>query len=288
MESIERYAVDRIFTVWDDAQVQIQLAYFEIVGKHCIDLLSENRKEIILKDQPGVGPDGFGGGVQLLNANEMTVESMEDVMALIALGKANRTTSSTHCNAQSSRSHAVLRMTVFCAAPDDDDESGEPVVTEGSLILVDCAGSERKEDSMHHNAEQRKEGAEINASLYALKECVRLRRLQLQSGGRQHVHVPFRQSQLTRVLMECFVREDAKLAVIGTVSPSSTDTEHSVTTLKTVMLIGGAEPGEGCAEVGNYFLDFFRENTTETGTRGRVAKFGDHDGWKRARSCGEA
>ena len=36
-------------------------------------------------------------------------------------------------------------------------------------MLVDCAGSERKEDSNHHSAERQKEGAEINASIYALK-----------------------------------------------------------------------------------------------------------------------
>lgn len=49
---------------------------------------------------------------------------------------------------------------------------GGPV---GSVTLVDCAGSERKEDSMYHTKEQREEGAQINASLHALKECVRMR-----------------------------------------------------------------------------------------------------------------
>ena len=41
------------------------------------------------------------------------------------------------------------------------------------LTLVDCAGTERKEDSATHSAERRKEGAEINTSLHALKECLR-------------------------------------------------------------------------------------------------------------------
>ena len=120
---------------------------------------------------------------------------------------------------------------------------------------MDCAGSERKEDNVHHSAEQRKETAEINASLYALKECVRMRKMHLSrmevraangagaaSGG--HVHVPYRSSHLTRVLMECFVRPAAQLGVIGTVSPASTDTEHSMSTLKTVGLIGGCEDGD--------------------------------------------
>ena len=39
----------------------------------------------------------------------------------------------------------------------------------GSLTFVDLAGSERGSDSMYHTAEQRKQGAAINASLAVLK-----------------------------------------------------------------------------------------------------------------------
>ena len=106
---------------------------------------------------------------------------------------------------------------------------------------------ERKED-MHHSAEQRRETAEINASLYALKECVRQRRRQAEGQRRRAARTPYRSSHLTRVLMECFIRPDARLGVIGTVSPASTDTEHSVSTLKTVGLIGGREENEGVHE----------------------------------------
>mmetsp|Transcript_56845 Transcript_56845/g.133839 ORF Transcript_56845/g.133839 Transcript_56845/m.133839 type:complete len:209 (+) Transcript_56845:125-751(+) len=89
---------------------------------------------------------------------------------------------------------------------------------------------------MYHDATQRKEGAEINASLYALKECVRLRRLRALG---ERAHIPYRNSCLTRVIMPCLMRDDAGIVVIGTLSPSAADTEHSVATLKTVLLIGG-------------------------------------------------
>lgn len=60
--------------------------------------------------------------------------------------------------------------------------------------------SERKEDSMYHDSERRKEAAEINASLYALRECVRFRRMQrlaeLGDGPKPHVHVPYRYAEL--------------------------------------------------------------------------------------------
>lgn len=188
--------------------------------------------------------------VQLIGAVEPTVTSATELEQIVAAGKQRRATSATHCNAASSRSHAVLRLT--CVLADG---------ATGRLTLVDCAGSERKEDNVYHSAEQRKETAEINASLYALKECVRMRKMQqrrlvsvadggaVSGGGGGHVHVPYRSSHLTRVLMECFVRPDAQLGVIGTVSPASTDTEHSMSTLKTVGLIGGCDDGDGVFEV---------------------------------------
>eukprot|EP00238_Polyblepharides_amylifera_P003666 CAMPEP_0196582298 /NCGR_PEP_ID=MMETSP1081-20130531/38544_1 /TAXON_ID=36882 /ORGANISM="Pyramimonas amylifera, Strain CCMP720" /LENGTH=216 /DNA_ID=CAMNT_0041902823 /DNA_START=18 /DNA_END=668 /DNA_ORIENTATION=+ len=99
---------------------------------------------------------------------------------------------------------------------------------------------------MYHDAERRKEAAEINASLYALRECVRFRRMQREAAlypdqKGPHVHVPYRSSQLTRVLMECFVKEEARMAVIATVSPNPTDTEHSITTLRTACMISGRD-----------------------------------------------
>jgi len=230
---------------------QIRVAYFEIAGKKCADLLSPARNDIALKEVGGGVNGGVNGAhgsmdpaeyrkldVQLIGACEPTVCSVAELETIVAAGKARRATSATHCNAASSRSHAVLRLTCCLA-------SGAT----GRLTLVDCAGSERKEDNVHHSAEQRRETAEINASLYALKECVRMRKMQHQRPeGGGHVHVPYRSSHLTRVLMECFVRPDAQLGVIGTVSPASVDTEHSVSTLKTVGLIGGCEDGDGVVE----------------------------------------
>ena len=282
MEAIERCSVDALFAGapsedlprdnglaanaegppeadWIPGAVSVRVAYFEIAGKRCTDLLSPQRQEIVLKEVGG-GAVGAGAGrplepheyrqldVQLLGAVEPVATSAEELGAIIAAGKSRRATSATQCNAASSRSHAVLRLTCQLA----NGATG----ASGRLTLVDCAGSERKEDNVHHSAEQRKETAEINASLYALKECVRMRRMQHQrfgfngegGAGGGHVHVPYRSSHLTRVLMECFVRPDAQLGVIGTVSPASIDTEHSVSTLKTVGLIGGGEEGEGVHE----------------------------------------
>lgn len=71
----------------------------------------------------------------------------------------------------------------------------------------------------------RMEGAEINKSLLALKECVRA----LDRGAG---HVPFRQSKLTQLLRDSFLSESSKTIMIATVSPWSESSNHTLNTLR--------------------------------------------------------
>ncbi len=68
--------------------------------------------------------------------------------------------------------------------------------------MVDLAGSERAQDTQSNNRARRIEGAEINKSLLALKECIRAMDTNKQGGGGNHV--PFRASKLTLVLRDSF------------------------------------------------------------------------------------
>lgn len=68
-------------------------------------------------------------------------------------------------------------------------------VNVGKLSFIDLAGSERGADTYDNDRQTRLEGAEINKSLLALKECIR----GLDSAQR---HVPFRGSKLTEVLRD--------------------------------------------------------------------------------------
>lgn len=95
----------------------------------------------------------------------------------------------------------------------------------GKISFIDLAGSERGADTFDNNRQTRLEGAEINKSLLALKECIRA----LDSDAR---HVPFRGSKLTAVLRDSFVGETARTVMIANISPTSSCVEHTLNTLR--------------------------------------------------------
>ncbi|XP_055080167.1 uncharacterized protein LOC129456521 [Periophthalmus magnuspinnatus] len=92
------------------------------------------------------------------------------------------------------------------------------------MWFVDLAGSERASDSRDSDRRSRMEGAEINQSLLALKECIR-------SLDQEQGHTPFRQSKLTQVLKDSFVG-DSLTCMIANVSPGHCSTEHTLNTLR--------------------------------------------------------
>merc|ERR1719454_100404 len=141
---------------------------------------------------------------------------------MLQMAQSRRKTSATEANSVSSRSHSICILRI-CQS-------------EGQLMLVDCAGTERRKDSMYHSKERQQEGAEINASLHALKECVRY----LSTAGAKVPQHAYRASSLTKILADAFIRgAAARLAVICTASPCATDTEHTIGTLRMGMALGG-------------------------------------------------
>ena len=96
----------------------------------------------------------------------------------------------------------------------------------GKLLLVDLAGSERAGDCQSNNRNRRLEGAEINKSLLALKECIRA--LDTKSN-----HIPFRASKLTMVLRDSFISSiQSKIVMIACINPGSTSADHTCNTLR--------------------------------------------------------
>ena len=90
----------------------------------------------------------------------------------------------------------------------------------GKLVLVDLAGSERAAETLSDDKATRHEGAEINKSLLALKECIR-------ALGRGDKHKQFRGSKLTQVLRDGLSGQHSRAVMIAALSPAAKNTEHT-------------------------------------------------------------
>ena len=124
-----------------------------------------------------------------------------------------RAQGTTGANSESSRSHAILSMSLM---------HYEKLYSKMSFI--DLAGSERGADTMHTDKQTKMDGAEINKSLLALKECIR-------ALDQDKKHTPFRGSKLTQVLKDSFVG-NSKTTMIANISPASNCCEHTLNTLR--------------------------------------------------------
>ena len=92
---------------------------------------------------------------------------------------------------------------------------------------MDLAGSERAQDTKSNNRQRRIEGAQINQSLLALKECLR-------AMNNKSVHIPFRASKLTLGLRDAFMDKSDmnRIIMISCICPGSNSAEHSLNTLR--------------------------------------------------------
>lgn len=79
-------------------------------------------------------------------------------MQTVAYGSSVRITSQNSTNADSSRSHAILQISLM---------NGKKI--HGKISFIDLAGCERGADTIDQNKQTKIDGAEINKSLLALK-----------------------------------------------------------------------------------------------------------------------
>lgn len=186
----------------------VSASFFEIYSGKVFDLLADKAKLRVMEDGKQV--------VQIVGLTERIVENVEEVLRLIQHGNNVRTSGQTSANSNSSRSHAVFQIIVRLPGTNK---------IHGKFSLIDLAGNERGADTSSANRQTRMEGAEINKSLLALKECIR-------ALGRKGAHLPFRASKLTQVLRDSFIGEKSKTCMIAMISPGMSSCEHSLNTLR--------------------------------------------------------
>lgn len=188
--------------------LEVFCTFFEIYCGKVYDLLNNKKKLRVLEDHKNQ--------VQIVDIREQPLNTVEDVLSLIQYGMNIRTSGATSANQHSSRSHAVFQIVLRNKATRREH---------GKISLIDLAGSERGKDTNSSDRITRMEGAEINKSLLALKECIR-------ALGRRDAHVPFRGSTLTKVLRDSFIGENSRVCMIAMISPGNSDVEHTLNTLR--------------------------------------------------------
>ncbi|XP_039469787.1 kinesin-like protein KIFC3 isoform X5 [Oreochromis aureus] len=204
---------------WD---YKITVSMVEIYNETLRDLLGENPSD---KLDIKMNPDG-SGQLYVPGLTEITVQSPEDINKVFELGHVNRATACTNLNEHSSRSHALLIITVsgFNTATGNR--------TQGKLNLVDLAGSERIGKSGAEGSRLR-EAQCINKSLSALGDVINALRS-------KHSHVPFRNSRLTYLLQDS-LSGDSKTLMMVQVSPLPSNMSESVCSLKFAQRVRSVE-----------------------------------------------
>ncbi|KVI05988.1 Kinesin, motor domain-containing protein [Cynara cardunculus var. scolymus] len=150
--------------------------------------------------------------VCIVGLQEYRVSDVETIKELIDRGNSTRSTGTTGANEESSRSHAILQLSVKRSV---DGSESKPARVVGKLSFIDLAGSERGADTTDNDKQ---------TSLLALKECIRA--LDNDQG-----HIPFRGSKLTEVLRDSFVG-NSRTVMVSCISPNAGSCEHTLNTLR--------------------------------------------------------
>ncbi|EEY65566.1 kinesin-like protein [Phytophthora infestans T30-4] len=199
----------------------LRVEYVEIYNEELRDLLhpETTSKQLAIRE------DGEGN-IVIAGVKSEPADSMEAVFRHLVVGGASRVTGSTLMNEHSSRSHAIFSLLL----EQRDLTSGTRRFSK--FHLVDLAGSERAKRT-GAVAGRFKESVSINQGLLALGNVISAlgddkRRIGTAGGT---VHVPYRDSKLTRLLQDC-LGGNARTLMIACVSPASVNFEETLNTLK--------------------------------------------------------
>ncbi|XP_051918560.1 kinesin-like protein KIF28P [Hippocampus zosterae] len=213
---------DRLFEAikenQDTRQCQVFFSMLEIYNEQVVDLLSRGSRP----------PGGLRvreeqhRGFYVEGLRTVPCDSAAQVEQLMEQGTRTRTTAATHMNTNSSRSHMLIVLQLKQILPQ------ESVTKQSNINLVDLAGSERQR-SASSEADRLKEGMAINLSLTTLGNVISA--LADMAVGRKVVHVPYRDSVLTKLLQSA-LGGNSRTVMIATLSPADICYEESLSTLR--------------------------------------------------------
>lgn len=200
---------------------QVNFSYLEVYNEQVFDLLDSTGKVLSVRE------DQERGIVVVAGITEITVDNYQSVIDLILQGNRQRKTEATMANAVSSRSHAILQLSVRHLFR---STGGRETQVESKLSMIDLAGSERA-SATNNRGVRLQEGASINKSLLALANCINSLSEKAQSNGKKALNVKYRDSKLTH-LLKSSLEGNCNLIMIANINPSDVTYEDSHNTLK--------------------------------------------------------
>ncbi|CAH9141111.1 unnamed protein product [Cuscuta epithymum] len=226
-QGVNYRALDDLFLISEQRKntiaYEVSVQMIEIYNEQVRDLLATDgiikKLEIRNNSQKGLNvPD----------ANIVSVSSTSEVLKLMNLGQKNRAVGATAMNTRSSRSHSCLTVHVQGRGL----TSG--TILRGCLHMVDLAGSERA-DKTEATGERLKEAQHINKSLSALGDVI-------YALGHKSSHVPYRNSKLTQLLQDSLGGQ-AKTLMFVHISPEADAIGETLSTLKFAERVSAVELG---------------------------------------------
>ncbi|XP_072273234.1 kinesin-like protein KIF13A [Pyxicephalus adspersus] len=202
--------------------IRIEASYFEIYNEEVRDLLRsvKKQKKLRVREDRLLGPY-----VEELSCH--AVQSYREIKLLLDQGNKQRAIAETKMNDQSSRSHAILTLTVTQTC--NDCKSGASRGLVSKVSLVDLAGSERSNKSGAHGT-QLKESSNINKSLSTLGLVINSL-AEISENKRRSQYVNYRDSVLTWLLKNN-LGGNSKTIMLATVSPAADNYHETLSTLR--------------------------------------------------------
>ncbi|KAI8081839.1 uncharacterized protein B0P05DRAFT_570938 [Gilbertella persicaria] len=224
----------------------VKVSFIEIYNEDLHDLLNSAPMEEL---PPITIREDTKGRIYWTGVKEVTVHSTDDVLYYLEQGTQNRATGATDMNEKSSRSHAIFSVSLrqekwvpsetkkmarpqsslslrSSKQPQLPQEEGEWLITTSKFHFVDLAGSERLKRTAAEG-DRRKEGININAGLLALGNVISA----LGDPSKKNVHVPYRDSKLTRLLQDS-LGGSATTLMIACASPAEYNLAETINTLQ--------------------------------------------------------
>lgn len=195
----------------ESIEFSVKFSYCEIYMERITDLLDPLKTNLKMHEEKGLG-------LTISGITERYVSDDEELLGLMLLGNENRHTSSTAFNDVSSRSHAVMILTVA------QNNSEDGTLRSGKLHLVDLAGAEMA-GRAQVTGKRLDEAKLINKSLTTLGIVVRT----LAEG--EGKHIPYRDSKLTRLLQDA-LGGNSRTTMLITCSPDPECLEETANTFR--------------------------------------------------------